>query len=60
MTIQPDRSIINQYVKTMEQKLLLKNNEIWLMGKMTEHIDRQKLSQRTFIFDSIEETLNKI
>ena len=60
MTVQPDRTNVNQYVKTMEQKLLLKKNEIWLMGKMTEHIDRENLSQRTFIFDSIEETINKI
>jgi methanogenic corrinoid protein MtbC1 len=60
MTLQPDRSIINQYVKKMEQRLLLKNNEIWLMGKMVEHIDRENLSERTFVFNSMEETINKI
>ena len=60
MTVQPDRSIINQYVKTMEQKLLLKNNEIWLAGKMVQYIDRKNLSERTFIFDTMEETLDKI
>ncbi|HEX8016364.1 MAG TPA: MerR family transcriptional regulator [Flavobacterium sp.] len=60
MTVQPDRNIVNQYVKTMEQKLLLKSNEIWLIGKMTEHIDRRNLSDRTYVFDSMEETINKI
>lgn len=60
MTLQPDRSIINQYVKKMEQRLLLKNNEIWLMGKMAEHIDRENLSERTYVFNSMEETINKI
>ena len=60
MTVQPDRSVINQYVKTMEQKLLLKNNEIWLAGKMVQYIDRKNLSERTFIFDTMEETLDKI
>ena len=60
MTVQPDRSIVNQYVKKMEQRLLLKNNEIWLMGKMVEHIDRENLSERTFVFNSMEETINKI
>ncbi|WP_163398909.1 MerR family transcriptional regulator [Flavobacterium fluviatile] len=60
MTVQPDRSIVNQYVKTMEQKLLLKNNEIWLVGKMTEQIERKNLSERTFVFDSMEETIKKI
>ncbi|MDR7211416.1 MerR family transcriptional regulator [Flavobacterium piscis] len=60
MTIQPDHSVINQYIKKMEQKLLLKNNEIWLMGRMVQHIDRQNLSERTFVLDSMEETINKI
>lgn len=60
MTIQPDHSIVNQYVKKMEQKLLLKNNEIWLMGRMAKYVERQHLSERTFVFDSMEETINKI
>ncbi|PXY44285.1 MerR family transcriptional regulator [Flavobacterium hydrophilum] len=60
MTVQPDRSVVNQYVKTMEQKLLLKSNEIWLIGKMTEHIDRKNLSERTLVFDSMEETIQRI
>jgi methanogenic corrinoid protein MtbC1 len=60
MTVQPDRSMVNQYVKIMEQKLLLQSNEIWLIGKMTEHVDRKNLSQRTFVFDSMEETIYNI
>lgn len=60
MTVQPDRNVVNQYVKIMEQKLLLKDNEIWLIGKMTEHIDRKNLSDRTFVFDSMEETIHNI
>lgn len=60
MTVQPDRNVVNQYVKTMEQKLLLKSNEIWLLGKMVEHIDRKNLSERTFVFDSMQETIYKI
>jgi hypothetical protein len=60
MTIQPDRNVINQYVKTMGQKLLQKTNEIWLMGKMTEHIDTKNLPDRIRIFDSMEETIESI
>ena len=60
MTIQPDRSVINQYVKSMGQKLLQKNNEVWLMGKMVEHIDRKNLPERIRIFDSMEETMDTI
>lgn len=60
MTIQPDRNVINQYVKSMGQKLLQKNNEIWLMGKMVEHIDKKSLPERIRIFDSMEETMETI
>lgn len=60
MTIQPDRHVINQYVKTMGQKLLQKNNEIWLMGKMAQHIDTKNLPDRIRIFDSMDETIETI
>jgi hypothetical protein len=60
MTVQPDRNVINQYVKSMGQKLLQKNNEIWLMGKMVEHIDQKVLTDRIRVFDSMEETINMI
>ena len=59
MTIQPDRNVINQYVRSMGQKLLQNNNEIWLMGKMVEHIDRKVLPERIHIFDSMEETMER-
>jgi len=60
MTVQPDFSIINEYVKVMEEKLLLENNEIWIMGRMAEYIKREHLSERTFVFDTIEETIEKL
>ena len=60
MTVQPDRSVINQYVKSMGQKLLQKNNEIWLMGKMVEYIDEKVLTDRIRVFDSMEETINML
>ncbi|MNQ40535.1 hypothetical protein D3C85_541920 [compost metagenome] len=60
MTIQPDRSVINQYVKSMGQKLLAKNNEIWLMGNMVEHIDETVLPERIKLFYSMDETLERI
>jgi DNA-binding transcriptional MerR regulator len=60
MTVQPDHSAVNDYVKTMEEKLLVQGNEIWIIGRMTEHIDRKNLSPKTFVLDSLEETVNKL
>ena len=60
MTIQPDRSVINQYVKTMAQKLLHGDNEIWLMGNMVEYLETKNLSPKVRIFNSMEETISQI
>ena len=60
MTVQPDRRVINQYVKSMGQKLLEKNNEIWLMGGMIEYIDETVLPERIKLFYSMDETLERI
>lgn len=60
MTVQPDRSVINQYVKSMGNKLLAANNEIWLMGYMIEHIDATILPDRIKLFHSMDETLEAL
>jgi hypothetical protein len=60
MTVQPDRSVINQYVKSMGQKLLQQNNEIWLMGNMTEYIEQKNLPERIRIFDTMDETISML
>ena len=60
LTIQPDRSIVNQYVSSMCTELLNNTNEIWLIGKMVEYIETENLNQRAHIFNSIEELVMQI
>jgi DNA-binding transcriptional MerR regulator len=60
MTVQPDHNVINQYVKEMGEKLLINNNEIWLMGGMTEYIERENLPEKLRIFSTIDETISQI
>lgn len=60
MTVQPDNNVINQYVKEMGEKLLINNNEIWLMGGMTEYIERENLPEKLRIFSTIDETISQI
>ncbi|MCC9071472.1 MerR family transcriptional regulator [Flavobacterium sp. F-65] len=60
LTIQPDRSTVNQYVSCMCSELLNNSNEIWLIGKMVEHIQTDNLNQRVHIFNSIEELVMQI
>lgn len=60
LTIQPDRSIVNQYVANMSSELLNNSNEIWLIGKLVEHIETENLDQKVHIFNSIEELVSQI
>lgn len=60
LTTQPDRTIVNQYVKNMSSELLNKSNEIWLIGKVVEHIESENLDQRVHIFNSIEKLVMQI
>ncbi|OUL62236.1 MerR family transcriptional regulator [Flavobacterium sp. AJR] len=60
LTIQPDRSIVNQYVANMSSELLNNSNEIWLIGKLVEHIETENLNQKVHIFNSIEELVSQI
>jgi DNA-binding transcriptional MerR regulator len=60
LTIQPDRSIVNQYVANMSSELLNNSNEIWLIGKLVEYIETENLNQKVYIFNSIEELVSRI
>jgi hypothetical protein len=60
LTIQPDRSIVTQYVANMSSELLNNSNEIWLIGKLVEHIETENLNQKVHIFNSIEELVTRI
>jgi hypothetical protein len=60
LTIQPDRSIVNQYVASMSSQLLNDSNEIWLIGKMVEFIDTQSLHKKVHIYSSIKELVAHI
>lgn len=55
LTVQPEKDYLNEYVQKMEQELLSASNELWLIGRMVEHIDKDKLAKEVLIFNSIPE-----
>lgn len=56
LTVQPSKDDVNEYVELLKKEILQKeNNELWLIGKMTEYIDPLILDSKIKIFHSIAE-----
>jgi methanogenic corrinoid protein MtbC1 len=59
-TIQPEMSIVNDYVAAMSSELLGEQAEIWLIGRMTEYINQDLISTDVKVFNSILDLVEKI
>ena len=60
MTVQPERDSINDYVAKMTHELVDDNTELWLTGRLVEFINKDELSDKISIFDSISELIDRI
>jgi DNA-binding transcriptional MerR regulator len=60
MTVQPDRDSINEYVTKMTDELVDNNTELWFTGRLVEFINKEELSDKISIFDSISELIDRI
>ncbi|MFM2367830.1 MAG: hypothetical protein RL619_126 [Bacteroidota bacterium] len=60
LTVQPERDSINEYVARMTTELVDDNTELWFTGRLVEFINREELSDKISIFDSISELMGQI
>jgi len=60
LTIQPERAVVDDFVKAMSNELLGDNSEIWLIGRMTEFINQNVISGDVKVFNSISDLIAKI
>ena len=60
MTVQPERDSVNEYVAKMSEELIDANTELWYIGRMTEFVKKEELSDKISIFNSISELVEKI
>lgn len=60
MTVQPERDSVNDYVAKMTHELVDDNTELWLTGRLVEFINKDELSDKISIFDSISELIDRI
>jgi DNA-binding transcriptional MerR regulator len=58
MTVEPEKAAINNYIQELKEQILDETSELWLMGRMTEHVDKKHLNTKTISFKSIDEMVN--
>jgi hypothetical protein len=58
MTVEPEKAAINKYIQELKEQILDETSELWLMGRMTEHVDKKHLNTKTISFKSIDEMVN--
>jgi DNA-binding transcriptional MerR regulator len=61
LTVQPLQENIDEYISEFEKEILEDNkDELYLIGRMTQFINREKLPERMSIYQSIEELTKSI
>jgi DNA-binding transcriptional MerR regulator len=59
-TVQPTSDVINDYITTFNTEILDQTAQFWIIGRMTEFIDKNKLSPKINTFKSISEIVNEL
>jgi DNA-binding transcriptional MerR regulator len=53
MTVEPTKSLVNDYIKEVKKELLTDNAEFWAIGKMVESIDEKLCTDTILTFTSM-------
>ena len=60
MTVEPDKSEINNYVKQIANEVLDDTSNLWIIGRMAEHVVLKNHSDKVTVFHSIENLVEKL
>ena len=59
-TVEPNTSIINDYVKQIKREVLTDDSEMWFIGRMIESIDKSLVDEKMKIFTSIDNLVQRL
>lgn len=60
MTVEPEKANVNNYIKELKEQILDDSSELWLMGRMTEHVDQKNLNNKIRQFKTINELVENL
>ncbi|WP_162126061.1 MerR family transcriptional regulator [Flavobacterium phycosphaerae] len=53
MTVEPNKSEVNDYIKKAKKEILEESSSLWAIGRATESIEKEQLDEKFSIFNSI-------
>ena len=60
-TVKPEKNDISDYLKEFHEVILKSmDNELWILGRMTEHVNKDKLPKQIKAFSSIESLVKQL
>jgi DNA-binding transcriptional MerR regulator len=59
-TVKPTKEGIDEYLKEISREIIDANSQLWLLGRMTKHIDNESLPESISVFQSISELVNEL
>ena len=60
LTVQPERDILDEYIQKMSDELVDENTQLWFTGRLVEFINKEGLSEKISIFNSISDLVDEI
>jgi len=60
MTVEPDKSEVNNYIKQVTNEILEESSNLWIIGRMVDFIDTDILSEKISAFSTIDKLVEKL
>lgn len=60
LTVEPTKDAINDYIEEITAKIINKNSQVWLLGRMVDFIDTKKISDKILLHHSISAVVERL
>jgi DNA-binding transcriptional MerR regulator len=60
MTVEPDKSEVNNYIKQVTNEILDESSNLWIIGRMVDFIETDTLSEKISTFSTIDKLVEKL
>lgn len=60
MTVEPNKDEVSNYINDLTTKALDESSNLWLIGRMVQHVEEKNISNKTSMFHSIKELVDNL
>lgn len=60
LTVEPNKDLINDYLKEIASEIITPDAQVWLLGRMTQFVDVHQLPKAIKVFNSISDLVTEL